>query len=46
MVKPSIMEPLPKEDKAKIGIAKPPIKRPMPFKVSLTATHFKPPNIA
>ena len=44
--KPSVNDPPPSFASAKAGMAKPPIKRPTPFRVSLTATDFNPPNIA
>ena len=43
---PSKKEPPPNDTSAKIGIARPPISRPTPFNVSLTATDFSPPKIA
>ena len=43
---PSKNEPFPKDAKARNGIANPPIRSPIPFRVSLTATDFNPPKIA
>ena len=43
--KPSINDPCPNDIKAKNGISRPPISKPIPFRVSLTATDFRPPNI-
>ena len=46
IVKPSKKDPPPKDINANIGIIRPPISRPIPFNVSLTATDFNPPNMA
>ena len=43
---PSKNEPSPNVAKARNGIVNPPIRRPIPFNVSLTATDYNPPKIA
>ena len=44
--KPPKKDPSPSAANPRNGIARPPISKPTPFIVSLTATDFSPPNMA